>query len=90
MALNNISFVKGKSGLGRPLAGKDYISGLLFYTNTLPSGFTATNRIKQIFSVADAVALGIGNTYADETQASGVYTISAMGCLLYTSDAADE
>lgn len=79
MALNNISFVKGKGGLGRPLAGKDYISGLLFYTNTLPNGFTTTNRIKQIFSVADAVALGIENTFADETQASGVYTISAMG-----------
>lgn len=79
MALNNISFVKGKGGLGRPLAGKDYISGLLFYTNTLPSGFTSTNRIKQIFSVADAVALGIGKTYADETQATGVYTISNAG-----------
>jgi hypothetical protein len=79
MALNNISFVKGKGGLGRPLAGKDYISGLLFYTNTLPSGFTSTNRIKQIFSVADAVALGINNTFADETQATGVYTISGAG-----------
>ena len=79
MALNNISFVKGKGGLGRPLAGKDYISGLLFYTNTLPSGFSTTNRIKQIFSVADAVALGIGKTYADETQATGVYTVSAIG-----------
>ena len=79
MAMNNISFVKGKGGLGRPLAGKDYISGLLFYTNTLPSGFSATNRIQQIFSVADAVALGIGKNYADETQASGVYTISGTG-----------
>jgi len=79
MALNNISFVKGKGGLGRPLAGKDYISGLLFYTNTLPSGFSTTNRIKQIFSVADAVALGIGKNYADETQAQGVYTISGIG-----------
>lgn len=79
MSLNNISFVKGKGGLGRPLAGKDYISGLLFYTNTLPSGFSTTNRIKQIFSVADAVALGINKTYADETQATGVYTVSAMG-----------
>lgn len=79
MSLNNISFVKGKGGLGRALAGKDYISGLLFYTNTLPSGFNTTNRIKQIFSVADAVALGINNNYADETQATGVYTISAMG-----------
>lgn len=79
MALNNISFVKGKGGLGRPLAGKDYISGLLFYTATLPSGFSSADRTKQIFSVADAKALGINGDYNDETQATGVFTISAAG-----------
>lgn len=79
MALNNINFVKGKGGLGRPLAGKDYISSLLFYTGTLPSGFSSTARIKEIFSVEDAEALGILSTYADETKATGVYTISATG-----------
>lgn len=79
MALNNITFVKGKGGLGRPLPGKDYISGLLFYTGTLPSGFSTTDRIKEVFSVEDAEALGIVDTYADETKATGVYTVSAIG-----------
>ena len=79
MALNNISFVKGKGGLGRPLAGKDYISSLLFYTATLPSGFSTTDRVKQIFSVQDAEDLGIKANYSDETKATGVYTISAVG-----------
>lgn len=79
MALNNISFVKGKGGLGRPLAGKDHISGLLFYTNTLPSGFNSSNRIKQVFSVEEAEALGIKADYSDETKATGIYTVSAVG-----------
>ncbi len=79
MGLNNISFIKGKGGLGRPLAGKDHISGLLFYTNTLPSGFNSSNRVKQVFSVEEAEALGINSNYSDETRATGVYTVSAIG-----------
>jgi hypothetical protein len=79
MGLNNITFVKGKGGLGRPLAGKDHISGLLFYTGTLPSGFSSSNRIKNVFSVEEAEDLGIKNDYNDETQATGVYTVSAIG-----------
>jgi len=77
--MNNITFVKGKGGLGRPLAGKDHISGLLFYTNTLPSGFSTTARIKQFFSIADAESAGILADYSDETQATGVYTVSNVG-----------
>jgi len=77
--MNNISFVKGKGGLGRPLAGKDHISGVLFYSNTLPSGFSTSARIKQFFSVADAETAGIKGDYNDETPATGVYTISNAG-----------
>jgi hypothetical protein len=81
MALNNITFIKGKGGLGRPLPGKDYISGLVYYTanGNLPSGFSTSSRVKQIFSVEDAEALGIVGDYSDETKATGVYTISAAG-----------
>ena len=77
--MNNISFVKGKGGLGRPLAGKDHISGLLFYSNTLPSGFSTSARIKQFFSISDAENAGIKADYNDETQATGVYTVSNVG-----------
>ena len=79
MGLNDIIFVKGKGGLGRPLAGEDFISGLLLYTATLPSGFTTTNRIKQFFSVADAEAAGIKADYSDGTSASGSYLVTAIG-----------
>jgi len=69
MALNDVVFVKGQGGLGRPLAGEDHYSALLFYSGTLPSGFGSSDRIKQVFSVQDAEVFGIVNTYSDETKA---------------------
>lgn len=72
MALPNINFVKSTSGLGRALPGTDYISAHLHYYATgatLPTGFTANDRIKKIFSVADAEALGINGTSLGETKA---------------------
>lgn len=72
MALPNINFVKSTSGLGRALPGTDYISAHLHYYATgatLPTGFTANDRIKKIFSVADAEALGINGNSLGETKA---------------------
>jgi hypothetical protein len=72
MALPNINFVKSTSGLGRALPGTDYISGYAHYYpsgGTLPTGFTSSDRIKKIFSVADAENLGITNTHLGETAA---------------------
>lgn len=72
MALPNIQFNRSTSGLGRALPGTDYVSGHLHYyasAATLPSGFTSSDRIKKIFSVADAEALGITNTHLGETAA---------------------
>jgi hypothetical protein len=67
----SLSFVKGQGGLGRPLAGTDYISGLLFYSGaTLPTGFTSNDRIKVVYSVEEAVALGITNTSLGETKST--------------------
>lgn len=79
MALNDIIFVKGQGGLGRPLEGEDYISGLLSYVATLPSGFSSTDRIKLLTSLQDAVSLGINNTYSDSTAATGTYTVTTAG-----------
>ena len=79
MALNNITFNLGQGGLGRPLPGEDYISGLLFYSGTLPSGFSSSDRIKNILSVADAEALGIVADYSDETHATATYQVTAAG-----------
>jgi hypothetical protein len=79
MALNNLTFNLGKSGTGRPLPGEDYISGLLFYNAALPSGFSTGNRIKQLFSPADAITLGILNDYSDATAAAATYLITTLG-----------
>lgn len=83
MSLGDIVFVKGEGGLGRPLAGEDYISSLIFYTDNghLPSGWTTTARIRQLFSVAEAEAAGITNDYVDATAAVGgmILTRGATG-----------
>lgn len=81
MALNNVNFNTGQGGLGRPLPGQDYISGLIFYGSVLPSGFTTSNRVKQIFATADAVAAGIKSDNSDEIQAIGTLLITAAGAL---------
>jgi len=77
MSLPNITFNYGQGGLGRALPGSDYISGLMFVNSSLPSGFSSTARIKKIFSLADAVALGIDNLYSDETKSTATYTVTA-------------
>lgn len=79
MSLNNITFNLGQGGLGRALPGEDYISGLLFYGATLPSGFSVSNRIKQFFSLADAEAAGITDGYSDETKATASYLVTTAG-----------
>jgi hypothetical protein len=79
MPLNNITFNLGQGGLGRGLTSKDHISGLVFYSATLPSGFTSTSRVKEFSSVADAVSAGILNDYSDATAATGTYLITTLG-----------
>lgn len=78
MSLNDITIVRGQGGLGRALDGEDYYSGMLFYTDHLPSGFTA-GQSKQVLSVAQAESLGITADYSDETKATGVVTITNAG-----------
>lgn len=77
--INDIIFNKGQGGLGRALPGQDFISAMLFYTGTLPSGFNSGNRVKKVLSIADAEALGITNTYSDETKATGTFTVTNAG-----------
>jgi hypothetical protein len=79
MSLNDISFVKGQGGLGRPLPGEDHISGLLFYGSAIPSGFSSSARVKKVLAPSDAVALGIVSDYSDETKATATYTVTAIG-----------
>jgi len=74
---NDVVFVKQQGGLGRPLAGEDFISGLLFYSDaTYPTGFDASNKVKAVFSIQEAEALGITNTSLGETKAVAKLTIA--------------
>lgn len=74
--MNDVIFNKQSGGLGRSLQGSDYLSAMMFFTASLPSGFTSTYNKKQVFSVPDAEALGIVDTYIDETAARAIITIS--------------
>lgn len=78
---NDVIFNKGQGGLGRPLAGTDYISGMLFYSATLPSGFNSSNRIKVVYSVEDAEALGITNTSSDATASTATFLVTNKGAV---------
>ena len=79
MALNDVTFVKGQGGLGRPLEGEDHISGIVFYTNTYPSGFNSSNQVKVVYSLDDTEALGIKLDYSDETPATATYEVTNAG-----------
>lgn len=79
MPLNDITFVRGQGGLGRPLTGEDHISGLLIYNDALPSGFDSSDRIKTVYSLEQAETLGIVNDYSDETKATGSVVITNVG-----------
>lgn len=79
MALNDIVFIKGQGGLSKPLTGSDYISGLVFYSGALPSGFSTGTRIKKFLALSDAVNAGISNTYTDETRATSLVTLTTVG-----------
>ena len=82
MALPNIQFIQSTSGLGRPLTGTDYISGYIhYYTGTLPSGFTSTDRIKKIFSIDDAEALGITNAGLGATASTATFLVTNKGAV---------
>lgn len=70
MPENNIQFIR-TNGLGRRDPSLDHVSALLFYNDTLPSGFAANDRVKPIFSVQEAEDLGIVDTHSDETVATG-------------------
>jgi hypothetical protein len=59
MGLSKVTINVGSGGIGRRALNEDKISGIVFYNDTLPSGFGASDREKKVFSLAEAEALGI-------------------------------
>jgi hypothetical protein len=52
----------------------------LFYTSaTLPTGFTSNDRIKVVYSIAEAEALGITNVGTGATASTATYAVSNKG-----------
>lgn len=79
---NTLTFVKGAGGLGRELPGEDHISAYLHYTSaTLPTGFASNDRIKLVYSVAEAEALGITDAGLGATQSTATYEITNKGAV---------
>ena len=46
-------------GIGRIASGKDFYTGIIFQSATAPAGFSGVGDIQRIFSLAQAVTLGI-------------------------------
>ena len=57
--MQSLTFERTNGNVPRKLTGEDHISGIMFYTDTLPSGFTETERIKAISQIETAEKLGI-------------------------------
>jgi hypothetical protein len=80
MALPSITFNIGTSGLGQPADGSDHISGMLLCGSSYPSGFSAGSPIQVVYSLQEAVDLGIDNDYSDGTAAAGGgFTVTGVG-----------
>ena len=70
----NFTFNKGVLTNGAQLPGQDYISAMLFF-GTAPGAFP-TSGVKQMFSVQDAISVGITPNHTDETAAVGTYLVT--------------
>lgn len=57
--MNTITFTRTNGNVPKSLASEDHISGLIAYVASLPSGFTATDRIKAISTIDKAEEYGI-------------------------------
>lgn len=57
--MQKLTIQRTNGNVPRALAGEDHISGLLFYHNVLPSGFSTDDRIKAVSSIETAEELGI-------------------------------
>lgn len=82
--MQNLTITRTNGNIVRSLSGEDHISGLLFYSATLPTaaegtdGFTATERIHAISSIETAEKYGIkANAEAWDTRVLH-YTLASI------------
>lgn len=90
--MGKLTVVKGKGGLGRPLAGYDHYSGFAGYVASLPSAFPA-GGVAKLTSLADAEALGVDDLYSDETKSTYTFAsipVSSAGAVIEIKFSAPE
>lgn len=83
MALSDVTFTLTDGNLGRFAPNEDNISGIIFYVNSVPTGFQSGSTV--IYSVADAKSAGLtaaSNPY-ELYQIQEFYRINP-GATLYT------
>lgn len=64
MPLSSLTLNVNQGGIGRQAPSRDKVSGILTYAATVPSGFTTTDRVKKVLTLAAAEALGITEAHA--------------------------
>lgn len=89
--LNDINYQLLQGGSGRVANGSDFIAGLMAFNDNLPSAFpsqydSGSGGVAQLFSLQDAVAFGINNSYSDETASKGTVKITNAGSIGDTID----
>ena len=80
MGLSTLTINVGQSGLGRRPPNTDKISGILFFDDTPPSGFSST-AVQKVYSLEEAEALGITVAAApiDHYHISEYFRIQPLG-----------
>jgi hypothetical protein len=68
--MNKLTITRTNGNVPKSLPGEDHISGLLVYSDQLPTGFSAQERIKAVSTVETAESLGI--TSADQPALYGL------------------
>lgn len=57
--MNKLTINRENGNVPKALEGEDHVSGLVFYSEALPSGFSDAERIKAISTIDKAEAMGI-------------------------------
>ncbi|MDR3286879.1 MAG: DUF2586 domain-containing protein [Prevotellaceae bacterium] len=57
--MNSLNIIRTNGNIPKSLPGEDHISGLLIYSDQLPSGFSDTERIKAVSTIETAENSGI-------------------------------
>lgn len=85
--MGSITFTKTQGSIPVQLPGKDHVSGIMIYCDTLPAGF-GTDKMKKVVSITEAETLGITSDAVTVQHKVLHYHISEVfrinpGCELY-------